>query len=173
MISNDVELSLVWFHDYSQYQTPSKQYKFKSITFSWGNYRPAQAVPYQLCVIDPTGSREGNKTFTPGVVVVCLWYVPSTLLVLLSCRHAIGAERLHQVPSHPWNRLVQVWNPKFLQSPMSTPLLRDRPWIFADVFDVPLARRLRMGFGRATLKTCAKFHGLSLKNGVGFWTFVR
>ena len=46
-------------------------------------------------------------------------------------------------------RLVQAYSPKFLQSPMSTPFLRDKkPWIFADVFNVPLPSLLRFFFLR-------------------------
>ena len=101
-------------------------------------------------------------------------------------------------------RLVQAQNPEFLQSPTSTPFLRDRPWFF-HVFNVPLPSLFINGFffffffspdiwvflglkgshlscektnirnrlDRDTLNTCAKFQGLSLKNGVDIWTFVR
>ena len=34
-------------------------------------------------------------------------------------------------------------------------------------------KNIRKGLGRRTLNTCAKFQGLSLKNGMDIWTFVR
>ena len=33
-------------------------------------------------------------------------------------------------------------------------------------------RNIRKGLGRCALYTCAKFHGLSLNNGVDIWIFV-
>ena len=43
-------------------------------------------------------------------------------------------------------RLVQAYRPKFLESLMPTPFLRDRPRNFAYVFNVPLPSPVRMLF---------------------------
>ena len=43
----------------------------------------------------------------------------------------------------------------------------------ADVFSTFYKIYLRKRLDRGTLNTCAKFQGLTLKNGVDIWTFVR
>ena len=48
--SNDVGLSAIPFHDYTEHKTPSYQYGNGPITSFWGIYRPSKAVPSQTPV---------------------------------------------------------------------------------------------------------------------------
>ena len=45
MAPDDVGSSPVSFHYYPEYKTPSQQYENGPISYLWGNYRPAKAVP--------------------------------------------------------------------------------------------------------------------------------
>ena len=59
----------------------------------------------------------------------------------------VGTTSMGQVKYGQWIQAGSTINPKIpSESTMSTPFLRDRPWIFGHVFNVPLSSLLRIVF---------------------------
>ena len=78
-----------------------------------------------------------SSVFVGDATQVCLSHLTIDH-ASLSRRSTVPTPNRHLQHLGAHYRLVQAYNPNFLQSPMSTQFLRDRPIIFSHVFNVHL-----------------------------------